>query len=69
MNIADLKAIVWAALEIGLIPALSIVLVLYFLKHNRELQSQNEKLTDDLRVMNEKTLEMIRNLVELRVKQ
>jgi hypothetical protein len=69
MNLADLKAIVWAALEIGLIPTVSVVLILYFLRHIRELQSQNERLTDDLRAMNEKTLEMIRNLVELRVKQ
>jgi predicted PurR-regulated permease PerM len=66
-NIAELKAVVWTALEIGIIPTLFIVLFLYFLRHNRDLRSQNDKLIQDLRKMNEQTLEMIRDLVELKV--
>jgi hypothetical protein len=66
-NLAELKAVVWAALELGLIPTISVVLILYFLRHNRDLRVQNEKLVHDLRKMNEKTLEMIRDLVELKV--
>jgi hypothetical protein len=69
MNPVELKPIVWAVLEIGLVPTISIVLILYFLRHSRRLQSQNEKLVNDLRIMNEKTLEMIRNLVELGLKK
>jgi hypothetical protein len=67
MNFPEIKTIVWAALEIGLIPTISVVLILYFLRHIRELQTQNEKLVQDLRTMNEKTLEMIRDLVDLRL--
>jgi hypothetical protein len=69
MNPLELKTVVWAALEIGLIPAVSIVLILYFLRHNRDLQTQNDKLVGDLRAMNEKSLEMIRDLVELRLRK
>ena len=65
--LAELKAVVWTALEIGIIPTLFIVLFLYFLRHNRDLRSQNDKLIQDLRKMNEQTLEMIRDLVELKV--
>jgi hypothetical protein len=67
MTFADIKTIVWAALEIGLIPTISIVLILHFLRLNRDLQAQNGKLIDDLRKMNEKTLEMIGDLVEIRI--
>jgi hypothetical protein len=66
-NIPELKAVAWTALELGIIPTLFIILFLYFLRHNRELRSQNDKLIQDLRKMNEQTLEMIRDLVELKV--
>jgi hypothetical protein len=69
MNPTELKPVIWAVLEIGLIPTISIVLILYFLRHSRRLQLQNERLVNDLRVMNEKSLEMIRNLVELGLKK
>jgi hypothetical protein len=69
MNPAEFKPVVWAVLEIGLIPTISIVLILYFLRHSRRLQSQNERLVNDLRVMNEKSLDMIRDLVEMGLKK
>jgi hypothetical protein len=67
MSFADIKTMVWAVLEIGLIPTISIVLILHFLRLNRDLQTQNGKLIDDLRKMNEKTLEMIGDLVEVKI--
>ena len=69
MNPTELKAFAWAALELGLIPTVSVVLILYFLRHNRELRLQNEKLVNDLRKMNEMALKMVRDLVELRVQK
>jgi hypothetical protein len=69
MNLAELKTIIWAALEIGLIPTVSIVLILYFLRHNRELRAQNEKLVNDIRRMNDASLKMVRDLVELQVRK
>jgi len=69
MNPAELKAFAWAVLELGLIPTISVVLILYFLRHTRDLRAQNEKLVNDLRKMNDLTLKMVRDLVELQVRK
>jgi hypothetical protein len=69
MNPTELKAVAWSVLELGLIPTISIILILYFLRHTRELRQQNEKLVNDLRKMNDSTLKMVRDLVELQIKK
>jgi hypothetical protein len=69
MNPVELKTVAWAVVELGLIPTIAIVLILYFLRHSRELAEQNAKLVNDLRKMNDTTLKMIRDLVELQVKK
>ena len=69
MNPTELKAVAWSVLELGLIPTISIVLILYFLRHNRDLRAQNEKLVNDLRKMNDTALKMVRDLVDLQVKK
>jgi len=69
MNPTELKAMAWAVLELGLIPTISVVLILYFLRHNRDLRAQNEKLVNDLRKMNDSALKMVRDLVELQVRK
>jgi hypothetical protein len=69
MNPTELKTVAWSVLELGLIPTIAIVLILYFLRHTRELRQQNEKLVNDLRKMNDSTLKMVRDLVELQIKK
>jgi hypothetical protein len=69
MNPTELKSVAWAVLELGLIPTISIVLILYFLRHSRNLSAQNEKLVNDLRKMNDVALKMVRDLVEMQVKK
>jgi len=69
MSPTELKTVAWAILELGLIPTIAVVLILYFLRHSRDLAAQNAKLVNDLRKMNDTTLKMVRDLVELQAKK
>lgn len=65
MTLAELKAIAWAVLEIGLIPTVAVVLIVHFLRQVHDLRRQNEKLVDILERNNEKNLELVRRIIEL----
>lgn len=52
--------------EIGLIPALFVVLLMHFLRQVRDLREQNAKLVSILEKTNTRTLEMISDLMEAR---
>lgn len=66
MTPADFKAIAWMVAEIGLIPALFVVLLLHFLGQVRDLREQNAKLVTILEKTNTRTLEMIGDLMDVR---
>ena len=66
VNPADFKAIAWMVAEIGLIPALFVVLLLHFLRQVRDLREQNAKLVSILEKTNTRTLEMISDLMDAR---
>jgi hypothetical protein len=66
MDAAQFKTIAWMIAELGLIPALFVVLIVHFLRQVRELREQNSKLVTILEKTNTKTLEMIRAVIEAR---
>ena len=66
MDSAQFKTIAWMIAELGLIPALFVVLMVHFLRQIRDLREQNSKLVTILEKTNAKTLQMIGDLVELR---
>ena len=67
MNPAEFKAIAWMVAEIGLIPALFVVLLVHFLRQVRDLREQNAKLVAILEKTNSRTLEMIGDLMDARI--
>ena len=65
MTPADFKSIGWMVAELGLIPALFVVLLLHFLRQVRDLKEQNAKLVGILEKTNTRTLEMIGELMDV----
>jgi hypothetical protein len=66
MDISQFKAIAWMVAELGLIPALFVVLMVHFLRQIRDLRDQNSKLVAILERTNTETLTMIRGVIEAR---
>lgn len=66
MDTAQFKTIAWMIAELGLIPALFVVLMVHFLRQIRDLREQNSKLVTILEKTNTKTLQMIGDLIDAR---